>query len=147
MAKVLAVNSSEKKGVVKIPLEKGYFEPHCGLQGDAHSGDWHRMVSLLANESIEKMKVKGLDHLKFGDFAENITTEGLIVHELPLGTILKIGEATMRVTQIGKECHAGCAIRQQSGDCIMPKEGVFAEVLEAGWVKPGDKIVVEPASE
>ena len=142
MAKVVAINISEVKGVPKTSIEQGYFEVNCGLKGDAHAGDWHRMVSLLGKESIDKMRAIGLDELKFGDFAENITTEGIVLYELPIGTKVRIGQTIMRVTQIGKKCHTGCAIRQKTGDCIMPKEGIFAEVLESGWIKPGDSIEV-----
>lgn len=144
MAKVLAINISEKKGVPKKTIEKGYFAVHSGLEGDAHAGDWHRMVSLLGNESIQKMKAMGLAELKFGDFAENITTEGIVLYELPVGTELKIGEIRMKVTQIGKECHKGCAIRQKTGECIMPKEGIFAEILVSGWIKAGDTVEIMP---
>lgn len=140
MAKVVAVNISEKKGEIKIPIEKGYFKVNHGLEGDAHSGNWHRQVSLLAQESIDKMNALGIMNLDSGKFAENITTEGLVLHELPIGTKLKIGETLMEVTQIGKECHKGCAIRSQVGDCIMPREGIFAKVLEGGFVKAGDEI-------
>lgn len=142
MAKVMAVNISEKKGVPKHSIEKGYFEVNHGLDGDAHAGDWNRQVSLLGMESIEKMKVKGLKGLCMGKFAENLTTEGIVLYELPVGTKLKIGETLMEVTQIGKECHKGCAIRKLVGDCIMPREGIFTKVLTAGWIKPGDEITV-----
>lgn len=142
MAKVIAVNISEKKGVPKQSIEKGYFEVNHGLVGDAHAGNWHRQVSLLGMESIEKMKASGLKGLCMGKFAENLTTDGLILYELPVGTKLKIGETLMEVTQIGKECHAGCAIRKLVGDCVMPREGIFTKVLTAGWIKPGDEITV-----
>ncbi|NLP43589.1 MAG: MOSC domain-containing protein [Peptococcaceae bacterium] len=142
MAKVLAVNISEKKGVPKKAIAKGYFEPNHGLCGDAHAADWHRQVSLLGNESIEKIRKAGLLDIEVGRFAENITTEGIILYELPLGTKLKIGETIMEITQIGKECHGGCAIKRQVGDCVMPREGVFAKVLEPGWVQAGDQIEV-----
>ncbi|WML33866.1 MOSC domain-containing protein [Clostridium sp. OS1-26] len=140
MAKVVAVNISEKKGEIKIPIEKGYFKVNHGLEGDAHAGDWHRQVSLLAQESIDKMNSLGIMNLDSGKFAENITTEGLVLYELPVGTKLRIGETLMEVTQIGKECHKGCAIRSQVGDCIMPREGIFTKVLEGGFVKAGDEI-------
>jgi len=142
MAKVAAINISETKGVPKDTIEKGYFEIDCGLKGDAHAGAWHRQVSLLGMESVNKMKQKGLADLETGSFAENITTEGMILFELPVGTKLKIGETLMEVTQIGKECHSGCAIRQKTGDCVMPREGIFAKVLTPGWVKPGDEIKI-----
>lgn len=140
MARVVAVNISEVKGVIKKPIEKGYFKENYGLEGDAHAGDWHRQVSLLSQESINKMKDMGVEGLSSGKFAENITTEGIILYELPIGTKLKIGETLMEVTQIGKECHKGCAIRSQVGDCIMPREGIFTKVLKGGYIRSGDTI-------
>ena len=140
MAKVLAVNISEKKGEPKQAIEKGYFEVNSGLQGDAHAGNWHRQVSLLGNESIDKIRNLGFDQLETGSFAENITTEGIVLFELPVGTKLKVGETLMEVTQIGKECHKGCAIREKTGDCVMPREGIFTIVLTPGWIKAGDSI-------
>lgn len=140
MAKVLAVNISEEKGQPKHAIEKGYFAVDSGLQGDAHAGKWHRQVSLLGDESIEKIRKLGIAHLETGSFAENITTEGIVLFELPVGTKLKIGETTMEVTQIGKECHQGCAIRKITGDCVMPREGIFAKVLTPGWIQAGDQI-------
>jgi len=107
--------------------------------GDAHSGAWHRQLSLLALESIQKMRERGLE-VNPGDFAENITTEGLSLHTLPVGTRLRLGRVEVEVTQIGKECHSGCAIRQQTGDCVMPREGIFVRVLNPGVVKPGDPV-------
>lgn len=143
MAKVLAVNISETKGVPKTPIEKGYFKVEHGLEGDAHAGNWHRQVSLLAQESIDKLdKTKLKDELCVGAFAENLTTEGIVLYDLPIGTKLKIGETEMEVTQIGKECHLGCAIRNMVGDCVMPREGIFTKVLQPGWIKPGDEIIV-----
>lgn len=142
MAKVAAVNISEKKGEIKHPIEKGQFKENHGLVGDAHAGSWHRQVSLLGVESIEKMKNLGLHGLCTGKFAENITTTGIVLYELPIGTRLKIGETLMEVTQIGKECHAGCKIRELTGDCIMPREGIFTKVLEGGFIKPGDEIEI-----
>ncbi len=142
MAKVLAVNISETKGVPKEPIEKGYFEINHGLAGDAHAGTWHRQVSLLGQESIDKMNSAGVKGLSVGKFAENLTTEGIILYELPIGTKLRIGETEMEVTQIGKECHTGCAIRELVGDCVMPREGIFTKVLKAGWIKPGDEIEI-----
>ncbi|WP_371379958.1 MOSC domain-containing protein [Sporomusa aerivorans] len=138
VAKVVAINISEEKGQPKQAIDKGYFAVNCGLRGDAHAGEWHRQVSLLGNESIDKIKKLGFDNLATGSFAENITTEGLILYELPVGTKLKVGETIMEVTQIGKECHMGCAIREKTGDCVMPREGIFAKVITPGWIKPGD---------
>jgi MOSC domain-containing protein YiiM len=142
MAKVLAVNISETKGVPKEPIEKGYFEINHGLVGDAHAGNWHRQVSLLAQESIDKLDKEKLNGLCVGAFAENLTTEGIVLYELPIGTKLQIGETEMEVTQIGKECHMGCAIRNLVGDCVMPREGIFTKVLKPGYIKAGDEIVV-----
>lgn len=142
VGKVISVNISETKGVVKEPIKEGLFIENHGLENDAHSGDWHRQVSLLALESFNKMKDMGLNDLKPGDFAENLTTEGLILYELPVGTKLEIGETLHEVTQIGKECHTGCAIAQKVGKCVMPKEGIFTIVLKGGVIKEGDIIVV-----
>ena len=143
MAKVVAVNISEKKKTPKKTIPEGKLIEDFGFEGDAHAGKWHRQVSLLAKESIEKAKGMRTDGLCHGMFAENITTEGIELHTLPIGTKLKIGdEAVIEVTQIGKECHDGCAIRQLVGQCIMPKEGVFARVIEGGIVRAGDSITV-----
>lgn len=142
VGKVIDINISEKKGVVKKPIKKGVFIKDYGLEGDAHAGKWHRQISLLGIESFRKMKDLGVEDLDHGDFAENITTEGIIVYELPVGTRLKIGETIQEVTQIGKECHTGCAIAQKVGKCIMPKEGIFTKVIEGGVVRPGDTIEV-----
>jgi len=141
MAKIVAINISEKKGVIKKPIERGNFIENHGLENDAHSGDWHRQVSLLAQESIDKMQGKGVD-LEVGMFAENITTEGLVLHELPVGTVLKIGEGIFEVTQIGKECHMGCEIRNIVGDCVMPREGIFTKVKKGAVLKAGDTIEI-----
>lgn len=140
--KVIAINISEKKGEMKKPIPVGKFIEDFGLEGDAHAGKWHRQVSLLGQESIDKMIEKGVAGLCAGNFAENITTEGICLYELPVGTKLKIGETLQEVTQIGKECHAGCEIAQQVGDCIMPKEGIFTIILEGGLIKAGDRIEI-----
>ena len=141
MAKVLAVCISENKGERKKPVAAVELRVNHGIVGDAHVGDWHRQVSLLAQESIDKMRALGLD-VSAGDFAENITTEGIELVTLPIGSRLAVGEAVLEVTQIGKECHTRCAIYYQAGDCVMPKEGIFARVLKGGVVRPGDKVVV-----
>ena len=144
MAQIPAVCISETTGVRKTPLpEGGNFIREFGLEGDAHaSGDWHRQVSLLAQASIEKMRAIGLD-VNAGDFAENLTCEGLELHTLPVGTRLKVGSSVMlEISQIGKECHTGCAIFQEIGKCIMPKEGVFARVLNGGLIRPGDGLEI-----
>lgn len=142
MAKILAINISEKKGVPKQSIPEGNFIEDFGLEGDAHGGKWHRQISLLGIESVNKMKDMGAKDLCAGKFAENLTTEGIILWELPIGTKLKIGETIQEVTQIGKECHEGCAIRKLVGDCIMPREGIFTKVLKGGNVKEGDNIEI-----
>ena len=140
--KVLAVNISDEKGTKKTNVRSCTLLKDFGLKGDAHGGPWHRQVSLLANESVEKMKAKGLE-VSYGDFAENITTEGIDLVSLPIGTEIRIGDSiVLRVTQIGKECHERCAIYYQAGDCVMPKEGIFAEVVKEGEVKVGNDIVI-----
>lgn len=139
MGKVLSINISDKTGEVKLPVEQAEFIPG-GIKGDAHCGmDEVRQVSLLADESVDKMRAKGLS-LSAGDFAENITTQGIDLKTLPIGTKLKIGETVQEVSKIGKECHTGCAIKQQTGSCIMPTEGIFTRVLQGGIVKVGDMI-------
>ena len=139
---VLAVNISRDKGTKKRNARRCELLMGFGLKGDAHGGHWHRQVSLLANESIDKMRQKGLK-ATYGDFAENITTEDIDLMSLPIGTTLRIGhEAILRMTQKGKECHDRCAIYYRMGDCIMPREGVFAEVLHPGQIAVGDSIEV-----
>jgi MOSC domain-containing protein YiiM len=141
--RVLAVNISEKKGTKKNNVQRCVLLKDFGLKDDAHAGPWHRQVSLLANESIEKMRAMGLK-VGYGDFAENITTESIDLVHLPIGTEIRIGNSVLlRVTQIGKECHTRCAIYYQAGDCVMPKEGIFAEVVSEGEVKVGDEIIIE----
>lgn len=139
MAKVVSINVSDKTGVVKLPVEKAQFM-EGGIKGDAHCGvDEIRQVSLLADESVDKMREMGLA-LEPGAFAENITTRGIELKTLPIGTKLKIGETIQEVSKIGKECHHGCAIKQQTGTCVMPTEGIFTKVLQGGTVKAGDSI-------
>jgi MOSC domain-containing protein YiiM len=145
-SKIISVNISSEKGVRKTPVDQGELSPEVGLVGDAHAGPWHRMLSLLSVESIQTMRDKGLE-VNPGDFAENITTEGLTLYTLPIGARMKLGSVEVEVTQIGKECHAGCAIRQQTGDCVMPREGIFVRVLNQGVVKPGDPVELLDASE
>ncbi len=144
MAEVVAVCVSEQKGERKKPVPSVELRVDHGIVGDAHAGNWHRQVSLLARESIDKMRALGLE-VTTGDFAENITTSGINLVALPVGQRLRVGEALLEVTQIGKECHTRCAIYQQAGDCVMPKEGIFARVLEAGLVRPGDEVAPCPA--
>ncbi len=141
--RVVAVCISENKGERKKPVGSVELRENHGIVGDAHSGEWHRQVSLLALESIRKMQQKGLD-VDTGDFAENITTEGIDLPSLPLGTRLAIGETLSEVTQIGKECHTRCAIYHQAGDCVMPREGIFVKVIRGGMIKKDDKIEVVP---
>jgi len=141
--RVLAVCISEKKGERKTPVASVELRPDHGIVGDAHAGEWHRQVSLLAIESIRKMQNMGLD-VDAGDFAENITSEGVDLVALPVGSQLKIGEVLLEVTQIGKECHNRCAIYHQAGDCVMPKEGIFAKVITGGVTRSGD-IIEKPA--
>ncbi len=142
MAIVVAVSVSAKKGMRKQNVDSAAFLANFGIEGDAHaSSEWHRQVSLLAIESIEKMRKAGLN-VNPGDFAENITTEGIDLLKLPIGTKLRIGPATGEVSQIGKECHSRCAIYYQAGDCVMPKEGIFIKVLQGGVVRPGDEVSV-----
>jgi MOSC domain-containing protein YiiM len=136
---IVSVNVSSTKGVVKKPVSEGCLEPDVGLVGDAHSGPWHRQLSLLALESIQTMRERGVQ-VNPGDFAENVTTEGIELYTLPVGARLALGEVEVEVTQIGKECHAGCAIRQQVGDCVMPRQGIFVRVLNPGTVRPGDPV-------
>jgi len=139
---IVAVSISTKKGVKKTNIRVGTLIENYGLENDAHAGDWHRQVSLLAIESISKIRKKGLD-VNPGDFAENITTEGIKLWELPVGTRLKLGQdALVEVTQIGKECHDRCAIFKQIGDCVMPREGIFVKVLKGGTIGPSDGIRV-----
>lgn len=142
MGKIIAVCTSERKGIRKKNVGEGILKVGFGLEGDAHGGDWHRMVSLLGVESINKMKDKVVD-VEPGDFAENLTTEGLELFTLPIGIKLKIGETSIgEVTQIGKQCHAKCEIFKQVGECVMPKEGIFIRLLEGGVVRSGDRIKV-----
>ncbi len=143
MARIIAVCSSEKKGVVKKPVAEGVFKEEFGLIGDAHADCCtHRQVSLLAMESIEKMRSQGYP-VKPGDFAENLTTEAIDLLAIPVGTRVSAGkDVILEITQHGKECHSGCAIFLQVGKCIMPKEGVFARVIKGGSVKAGDAIKV-----
>lgn len=138
--RVIAVCSSQKKGTPKADIGEGVLDVGFGLKGDAHGGDWHRQVSLLAIEQIETMKNKGFD-VKPGSFAENICTEGFDLGTIVVGLRLRIGEtAILEVTQIGKECHTRCAIYNKIGECIMPEQGVFAKVIKGGPVRSGDPI-------
>ena len=142
MAKVLAVCISDIRGIQKHPVEKAELRVGHGIAGDAHAGVWHRQISILGIDSVNRLRDRVSVEIKAGDFAENILIEGIEIYKLPVGTKLRIGTALVEITQIGKKCHADCAIRQQAGDCVMPREGVFAKVLENGAVKPGDILLV-----
>ena len=142
VAIIKAVCISEKKGEQKHTVESVHLRPKHGIDGDAHAGDWHRQVSLLGQESVDRLQEKISIPLFPGAFAENILCEGIVLYKLPIGTRMRIGTALCEVTQIGKECHADCAIRQQAGDCVMPREGIFVIVLEEGDARPGDEVRV-----
>ena len=138
--KIESIAVSKKKGTQKTQVEEASVIKDRGIEGDAHAGEWHRQVSFLASESIEKAIKNGLE-VTFGDFAENIATSGIDWFEIPIGTRLHLGESTVvEITQIGKECHNKCAIYYKAGDCIMPREGVFARVISGGKIKRGDII-------
>ena len=143
MGTIISLNISREKGVNKEPVESVELQVDHGIVGDAHAGDWHRQVSLLAEESINFMRNKGLE-LDPGAFAENITTEGIELATLPIGTRLGNGQVVLEVTQIGKKCHKGCAIFKQVGDCIMPREGIFTKVIVPGTLRQGDSLDVLP---
>ena len=142
MANVVSVNISERKGEQKHPVPQITLKLRHGIVGDAHAGDWHRQISLLATESIDRMRAMGLS-LTDGAFAENIVTEGIELRTLPVGTLLRVGETLLRVTQIGKECHNDCAIKAATGTCVMPTDGIFAVVVEEGTIRPGNGISIE----
>jgi TatD DNase family protein len=139
MGKVLAVCVSEKKGTAKINVGKAEFRVKHGLVGDAHAGNWHRQVSLLSHEKIEAFRRRGAK-VAHGDVGENLVVEGIDFASLPAGTILECGDVVLEMTQIGKECHSHCAIFKVMGDCIMPREGVFAQVLRGGLITAGDEM-------
>jgi len=130
---ILSVNISERTGEQKKPVDSAVLRENHGIEGDAHAGDWHRQVSLLAEEDIDTMRGRGIE-LGYGDFAENITTRGINLGALPIGARLSLGPAVLEVTQIGKECHQGCAIFQAVGDCVMPRRGVFTRVVTGGEI-------------
>lgn len=143
--RIVAVSISRNKGERKPPVEAVELREGHGIVGDAHAGPWHRQVSLLARESIEKMRALGLD-VDSGDFAENVTTSGIDLLSLPVGARISLGDAVLVVTQIGKECHVRCAIYHQAGDCVMPKEGIFAKVVRGGAVRAGEAVQGLPAA-
>ena len=141
MAEVVSVNISERKGTVKHPVPEIQLRLRHGIVGDAHAGDWHRQISMLSEESVDKMR-EMLPQLKAGAFAENINTVGIDLKNLPIGTRLRVGETEVEVTQIGKECHNDCAIKKATGTCVMPTEGIFVIVVREGVVRPGDPVEI-----
>ena len=143
IGRVIAISISKKKGIPKTNVQSAKLIENFGIEGDVHAGNWHRQVSFLALESIDKMREKGLPNLRPGAFAENITTEFLELPMLEIGTRIKLGkEAVLEITQIGKECHTKCAIFFRVGDCVMPREGIFAKVIKGGNVAAGDAIEI-----
>ena len=143
MGKVIAVCISKEKGVQKTPVESIVLKPDWGIEGDAHAGHWHRQVSLLSYEKVEEFRARGAEVAE-GAFGENILVEGFDLRNIPVGTPIQIGECLLELSQIGKACHSHCAIYKMVGDCIMPREGVFAEVIRGGVVKPGDEVTLLP---
>jgi MOSC domain-containing protein YiiM len=144
--KIVSIATSKRKGTQKVTVDEAFFKKAHGLEGDAHAGTWHRQVSFLASEEIDKAREKGLE-VTFGDFAENIATTGVDWKNIPVGSRIRLGQnALVEITQIGKECHNRCAIYYKAGDCIMPREGVFAQVLEEGKIRCGDPIRIEEHS-
>ncbi len=146
MGKVIAVCTSDRRGIQKHDVNSGYFEVNWGIDGDAHAGSWHRQVSLLSADKIAAFNEKGAGVIP-GAFGENLVVDGFDFRALPVGTLLRCGEVLLEMTQIGKECHSHCEIYKKMGDCIMPREGVFARVLESGTIHVGDEMVIEPRKE
>ena len=142
LARVISVNISRQRGEQKVPVPEIQLRLRHGIVGDAHAGDWHRQISLLAEESVDTMRASCPFPLDAGAFAENINTRGIDLRHLPVGTRLRIGKTEVEVTQIGKECHSDCAIKQAVGTCVMPTEGIFAIVVREGTIRPGDEIEV-----
>lgn len=145
MGKVLGICVSEKRGTQKKEVNEAVLKENWGIEGDAHAGDWHRQVSLLSFEKIEAFRERGAD-VDFGAFGENLIVEGYDLRRLPVGTRFRIGEAVLELTQIGKECHSHCEIYKKMGDCIMPREGVFIEVVKGGRIRKGDAVEMEAPS-
>ena len=145
MGKVIAVCTSERRGIQKKDVNAGYFSVGWGIDGDAHAGHWHRQVSLLSADKIAAFNEKGAGVVP-GAFGENLVVEGFDFRALPVGTLLRCGDVLLEMTQIGKECHSHCEIYKKMGDCIMPREGVFARVLEPGEIRVGDEMVIQPRS-
>ncbi len=147
VGKVVAISISRKKGIPKSNISSAKLIENHGIDGDAHAGNWKRQVSFLAIESVEKMRERGLPNLRPGAFAENLTTEFLNLPNFSVGTRIRIGkQSELEITQIGKECHDKCAIYFEVGDCVMPREGVFAKVIKSGEIKLNDEIIVEKTS-
>ena len=142
MGKVLAICISEKKGTLKNEISEAKFIEDFGIENDAHAGKWHRQVSLLEFNKIDEFRRKGAN-VNFGEFGENLVVEGYDLRTIPVGTIFKCNDVILEITQIGKKCHQGCEIFKKMGDCIMPREGIFAKVLHGGVIKPGDEILIE----
>lgn len=145
MGKVLGICVSEKRGTQKKEVNEAVLKENWGIEGDAHAGDWHRQVSLLSFEKIKAFRERGAD-VDFGAFGENLIVEGYDLRRLPVGTRFRIGEAVLELTQIGKECHSHCEIYKKMGDCIMPREGVFTEVVKGGRIRKGDAVEMEAPS-
>ena len=143
MGTIEAVCISTQKGTQKRPIVAGHFITDWGLEDDAHAGHWHRQVSLLSLEKIEAFRRRGVQ-VAYGAFGENLVVSGIDFSSLPVGTLLQCGDVRLEMTQIGKECHQHCAIYQAVGDCIMPREGVFAKVLYGGMIRPGDAMDIVP---
>jgi MOSC domain-containing protein YiiM len=144
VGKIAAISISKKKGIPKTNVRSAHAIKNHGIEGDVHAGNWHRQVSILALESIDEMRKKGLSNLRPGAFAENITTEFISLPQLEVGTKIKVGKETeLEVTQIGKECHNKCAIFFTVGDCVMPREGIFARVIKGGEIFIGDEIIID----
>lgn len=141
MGKIVAICISEKKGTQKKPIEEGILRENYGLEGDAHAGNWHRQVSLLSYEKVIEFNKKGAG-VDSGDFGENLVVEGYDLKKIPVGTIFRCNDVLLEITQIGKECHGHCEIYKKMGDCIMPREGIFARVLHGGIIRPGDEIII-----
>ncbi|MDO4270167.1 MAG: MOSC domain-containing protein [Eubacteriales bacterium] len=142
MGTIKAICISDRRGIQKRPVDRAELIQDFGIENDAHAGKWHRQVSLLSYQRIEEFRARGAQ-VDFGAFGENLVVDGVDFRSLPVGTVLRVGSAVLQMTQIGKECHQRCAIYQQVGDCIMPREGVFACVLEGGEIRVGDEMYVE----
>lgn len=143
MGKIIAICISEKKGTQKHSIESAVLKENWGIEGDAHAGKWHRQVSLLSFEKFDEFQKKGAE-IDYGAFGENILVEGFDLRTIPVGTRFQIGEAILELTQIGKDCHSHCEIYKKMGDCIMPREGVFTEIIKGGVIKPGDEVIQLP---